>query len=397
MPVWKRRESGTWVVQTSLGGGVAGSNGAAGTNGFSVLSGAGAPAAGLGVNGDFYIDTTAKAIYGPKAAGAWGSATSLVGPTGAAGTTLHAALTDLATSGHPASIIVNTPAGSIAATTVQAAINELDAEKSALAHTHTFDGASHDARDHTVALGTAALADLADVASFVPADGQVLTFDTTNGWQPEAIPAAGAATAITQTFTASGTWTKPAGAKVVQVDVWGGGGGGFTASPPSTQAGGGGGGAFLRHSFDAALLGATVGVTIGAGGTAGSPGTSGGTTTFGGHLSAAGGSPSPNSSNGGAGGGNLGGTAPAGASVWGGGAGGAVNVGGASTAGGGGGGGSSTAVSNAGGVSNIGGSGGASGATTGTAGTAPGGAGGGGFNGAGGAGARGECRVTTWF
>lgn len=50
-----------------------------------LLNGAGAPAAGLGNNGDFYIDTTAHAIYGPKTAGAWGSATSLVGPAGAAG------------------------------------------------------------------------------------------------------------------------------------------------------------------------------------------------------------------------------------------------------------------------------------------------------------------------
>ncbi|MEK9723609.1 MAG: hypothetical protein VW405_09010, partial [Rhodospirillaceae bacterium] len=39
---------------------------------------------------------------------------------------------------HPASSIVNTPAGGIAATDVQAAINELDTEKSAVGHTHTL-------------------------------------------------------------------------------------------------------------------------------------------------------------------------------------------------------------------------------------------------------------------
>ena len=39
---------------------------------------------------------------------------------------------------HPASSIVNTPAGNIAATDVQAAINELDTEKSAVGHTHTL-------------------------------------------------------------------------------------------------------------------------------------------------------------------------------------------------------------------------------------------------------------------
>ena len=56
--------------------------GAAGAAGKTVLSGAGAPSSGSGANGDFYIDTTAKAIYGPKTAGAWGSATSLVGADG---------------------------------------------------------------------------------------------------------------------------------------------------------------------------------------------------------------------------------------------------------------------------------------------------------------------------
>ena len=41
----------------------------------------------LGNNGDFYINTAANTIYGPKTAGAWGSPTSLVGPTGATGAT----------------------------------------------------------------------------------------------------------------------------------------------------------------------------------------------------------------------------------------------------------------------------------------------------------------------
>jgi hypothetical protein len=45
------------------------------------------PSAGLGVDGDFYINTSANTIYGPKTAGSWGSATSLVGPTGATGAT----------------------------------------------------------------------------------------------------------------------------------------------------------------------------------------------------------------------------------------------------------------------------------------------------------------------
>jgi hypothetical protein len=56
-----------------------------GGGGNVLLNGAGAPGAGLGSNGDFYIDTTADAIYGPKTAGAWGSPTSIIGPQGPQG------------------------------------------------------------------------------------------------------------------------------------------------------------------------------------------------------------------------------------------------------------------------------------------------------------------------
>lgn len=59
-----------------------GSTGAAGADGKTVRNGIGAPSAGLGVDGDFYIDTAASLIYGPKASGAWGTGTSLVGPAG---------------------------------------------------------------------------------------------------------------------------------------------------------------------------------------------------------------------------------------------------------------------------------------------------------------------------
>lgn len=62
-----------------------GGGGGGGADGKNVRNGTGAPGAGLGVDGDFYIDTAASAIYGPKTAGAWGGATSLVGPQGSAG------------------------------------------------------------------------------------------------------------------------------------------------------------------------------------------------------------------------------------------------------------------------------------------------------------------------
>src|SRR3990167_1744333 len=65
--------------------GADGNDGAAGADGKTVLNGSGAPGAGLGNDGDFYIDTGADAVYGPKTGGAWGSPTNLVGPQGPAG------------------------------------------------------------------------------------------------------------------------------------------------------------------------------------------------------------------------------------------------------------------------------------------------------------------------
>ncbi|MBL7765025.1 MAG: tail fiber domain-containing protein, partial [Chitinophagaceae bacterium] len=67
--------------------GPAGANGTNGLDGKTVLNGNVNPAAGTGVNGDFYINTATNQIFGPKTAGAWGSGTSLVGPTGATGAT----------------------------------------------------------------------------------------------------------------------------------------------------------------------------------------------------------------------------------------------------------------------------------------------------------------------
>ena len=45
--------------------------------------------------------------------------------------------------------------------------------------------------------GTAALSDLVDVSSATPNDGQVLTYDTTNGWQPETPSGGGGGTTYT--------------------------------------------------------------------------------------------------------------------------------------------------------------------------------------------------------
>ena len=61
-----------------------GDKGADGTVGRSVLNGTTDPVS-EGADGDFFINNSNKYIFGPKTGGSWGTGTSLVGPTGAAG------------------------------------------------------------------------------------------------------------------------------------------------------------------------------------------------------------------------------------------------------------------------------------------------------------------------
>jgi hypothetical protein len=125
---------------------------------------------------------------------------------------------------------------------------------------------------------------------YTPAGGPSYIWDGT-AWT---LTGTSTAFAMVETIvTASATYTKPAGLKYLEVDIMGGGGagGGVQATSTGQYAGGGGGGAgaFGHSFFDAASIGATVSMTIGAGGvpTVG-PGGNGGTTSFG-TMSAAGG------------------------------------------------------------------------------------------------------------
>lgn len=102
-----------------------------------------------------------------------------------------------------------------------------------------------------------------------------------------------------EVFTSSGTWTKPNGLTRVRVTVVGsgGGGGGGWSGAPAGGGGGGGGGAAIKV-IEAASLGATETVTVGAAGAAGAAGSggtggSGNTSSFGSHASATGGGGGP--------------------------------------------------------------------------------------------------------
>ena len=69
--------------------GVTGPTGSAGVDGPQIYSGVTGPLSGLGRSGDWYIDSSAGKLYGPKASNSWGSGLQLQsgpqGPTGAAG------------------------------------------------------------------------------------------------------------------------------------------------------------------------------------------------------------------------------------------------------------------------------------------------------------------------
>ena len=86
---------------------------------------------------NLYTDTTKSRFWWTTTDGGTTATLECNGPaTGATGDA-YATSHEADSTAHSASSIVNTPAGNIAATTVQAAINELDSEKAATGHTHS--------------------------------------------------------------------------------------------------------------------------------------------------------------------------------------------------------------------------------------------------------------------
>ena len=79
----------TPVIRGGTGAtGATGADGADGTDGKTWYNGNGVPSNSIGIEGDFYMDTT-NSVYYVKGASTWGTGISLVGATGADGTDGH--------------------------------------------------------------------------------------------------------------------------------------------------------------------------------------------------------------------------------------------------------------------------------------------------------------------
>ncbi len=89
--------------------------------------------------------------------------------------------------------------------------------------------------------------------------------------------------ASVQTFTSSGTWTRPSGITKVIMEVQGGGGGGSRNASAADRCIGGAGGGYAKKFLDVSTI-STATITVGAAGTGGAssgdPGTVGGNSSW---------------------------------------------------------------------------------------------------------------------
>lgn len=135
----------------------------------------------------------------------------------------------------------------------------------------------------------------------------VLTADSAEVSGVKWIPAVGALISV-NSFTSSGTYTKPTGCNKIIVEVWGSGGQGGSALDAAKIATGAGGGGYSQEYITSGI-GATETVTVGAGGSGGTSTNNGGdgaTSSFGAHCSATGGTGGKNQQGAGVGGGGTG-------------------------------------------------------------------------------------------
>jgi hypothetical protein len=324
--IYGPKAGGAWPAGTSLVGptgatgaagadGATGATGAAGADGNTVLYGAGAPSSGTGINGNFYIDTTAHAIYGPKAGGAWPAGTSLVGPTGATGaagadgatgatgaagadgnTVLYGAGAPSAGTGVNNNFYIDTTAHAIYGPKAGGA---WPAGTSLVGPTGATGGTGSAGADgNTILYGAGAPSSGTGVNNnfYIDTTAHAIYGPKAGGAWPSGTSligptgAAGTGGDIVRTvFNASGTFTKNAKTKCILIQAWGGGGGGGGGmkNPSATNTiggGGGGGGSYAEAEFDPALFAAGgVTITIGAGGTGATASASNNTLTSGGN------------------------------------------------------------------------------------------------------------------
>lgn len=270
--IYGPKASGIWGSATSLFG-------PTGPAGNTVLSGSGVPSGGIGVDGDFYIRTSDWTIYGPKTSGAWGSPSSLIGDEGPPGASGAKTMT------------THTAAFTVDAAKINSIMSCTGTYTIAFAQASSIGaGASFEIKNNGTGdlLIDPNLSETCDgLASFkmYPQEHR-LFFCTGTAFISFVL------NAYNKVFTSSDTFIKPPGYVSHEGDAWGAGASG--ARRASGPAGGGGGGYHLSFFLLDAAISATEAVTIGAGGAARATdmnGASGGNTTFGSLLTAYGGNP----------------------------------------------------------------------------------------------------------